>query len=144
MMAQMAIKLRAIIRFHSGTTDTAVGAQNVSCTFSDEEGRTGTTTISLTLLTVLPIGTVNGPVGATDSGTTHVSPYVGQTVLIQGVIYETTLQATSFGGTYKGFYIQNTSATADGDPNTSDGLFVFMSTIAHDVVRADLYTYCWR
>ncbi len=47
---------------------------------------------------------------------------------IQGVIYETTLQATSFGGTYKGFFIQNTAATADGDPNTSDGLFVFMST----------------
>ncbi|MBI3737629.1 MAG: lamin tail domain-containing protein, partial [Chloroflexi bacterium] len=77
----------------------------------------------------LPIGTVNGVVLDTDNGITHVSPYVGQTVTIQGVIYEKTLQAISnSSNTYKGFYIQNTSATADGNPRTSDGLFVFMST----------------
>jgi len=76
-----------------------------------------------------PIGTVNGVVLDTDNGITHVSPYVGQTVTIQGVIYEKTLQAISnSSNTYKGFYIQNTSATADGNPRTSDGLFVFMST----------------
>ena len=77
----------------------------------------------------LPIGTVNGPVLDTDDGTTHASPYVGQTVTVQGVIYEKTLQAISNStNTYKGFFIQNTAATADTDPNTSDGLFVFMST----------------
>ncbi len=110
------------------TTDTVAGTQNLLCTFSDAQSRSGTTTITVTLLTSLPIGTVNGPVGDADSGTTHVSPYVGQTVLIEGVIYEKTLQATSFGGTYNGFFIQNTAATADGDPNTSDGLFVYMGT----------------
>ena len=77
----------------------------------------------------LPIGTVNGPVPDSNSCATHVSPYVGQTVTIQGVIYEKTLQAISNStNTYKGFFIQNTAATADADPNTSDGLFVFMST----------------
>jgi predicted extracellular nuclease len=116
------------LTFSFNTTDSTPGAQNLACTFSDAQGRSGTTTISLTLLTVLPIGTVNGQVLNTDDGTAHTSPYVGQSVLIQGVIYEKTLQATSFGGTYKGFYIQNTSATADGDPNTSDGLFVYMGT----------------
>jgi predicted extracellular nuclease len=115
--------------FSFTTTDTTPGTQNLSCTFADAQGRSGTTTITVTLLTVLPIGTVNGPVGDTDDGTTHVSPYVGQTVLIEGVIYEKTLQAISNStNTYKGFYIQNTSATADDDPTTSDGLFVFMST----------------
>ena len=49
-------------------------------------------------------------------------------MVVQGVIYEKTLQATSFGTPYQGFFIQNTAATADGDPNTSDGLFVFTST----------------
>jgi predicted extracellular nuclease len=50
-------------------------------------------------------------------------------VFIQGVIFEKTLQAISNStNTYKGFFIQNTAATADGDPNTSDGLFVFMNT----------------
>ena len=84
---------------------------------------------------ILPIGTVNGVVGDTDDGTAHRSPYAppsgndsGQKVVVQGVIYAKTLQATSYGATYKGFYIQNTAATADGDPNTSDGLFVYMYT----------------
>jgi hypothetical protein len=43
------------------------------------------------------------------------------------VIYEKTIQPTSFGG-YNGFFIQNTAATADGDPNSSDGMYVYMST----------------
>ncbi len=50
-------------------------------------------------------------------------------IVIQGVIYEKTLQAISnSSNTYKGFFMQNTAATADTDPNTSDGLFVFMNT----------------
>ncbi len=115
--------------FSYSTTDTVAGTQTLSCTYADAQGRTGTTNFSVTLLTILPIGTVNGPVLDTDDGTTHVSPYVGQTVLIKGVIYETTLQAISnSSNTYKGFFIQNTSATADSDPQTSDGLFVFMNT----------------
>ncbi len=81
------------------------------------------------MLEVLPIGTVNGPVLDTDSGTAHLSPYADQTVTVQGVIYENTLQAISnSSNTYKGFFLQNTAATADGDPTTSDGLFAFMGT----------------
>lgn len=77
----------------------------------------------------LPIGTVNGTIPDSAACASHVSPYVDQTVKIQGVIYEKTLQAISnSSNTYKGFYIQNTAATADSDPTTSDGLFVFMST----------------
>ena len=114
-------------------TNTSVSSNDFPCTISDAESRTGTTTIGLDV--ILPIGTVNGAVGDSDDGTTHRSPFAppsgngsGQTVFVQGVIYEKTLQATSFGGSYKGFYLQNTAETADGDPNTSDGLFVFMST----------------
>jgi uncharacterized protein len=77
----------------------------------------------------IPIGTVNGQVPDSDSCATHVSPYVGQTVKIQGVIYEKTLQAISNStNTYKGFFIQNTAETADSNATTSDGIFVFMST----------------
>ncbi len=104
------------------------GAKSLACTISDAESRSGSATIALTLPVILPIGTVNGPVPDGDSCATHTSPYVGQTVTVQGVIYEKTLQATSGTSTYKGFYIQNTAATADTDPQTSDGLFVFMST----------------
>jgi predicted extracellular nuclease len=115
------------------TADTSVSSNNLPCTVSDAETRTGSASISLNV--IVPIGTVNGAVGDTDNGTAHRSPFAppsgngsGQTVFIQGVIYEKTWQATSFGGTYNGFFIQNTAATADGDPNTSDGLFVYMGT----------------
>ncbi len=89
------------------------------------------------LAQVVPIGTVNGVVLDTDDGTTHRSSYAppsgnsaGTTVAtVQGVVYEKTLQAISNSvNTYKGFFMQNTATTADGDPNTSDGLFVFMGT----------------
>jgi predicted extracellular nuclease len=117
------------LTFSFTTIDATLGPQNITCTFSDAQGRSGTTTFSLTSLTLIPIGKVNGPVLDTDNGTAHTSPYVGQAVLIQGVIYEKTLQAISNStDTYKGFYIQNTAATSDGNPLTSDGLFVFMST----------------
>ncbi|HEY3417324.1 MAG TPA: lamin tail domain-containing protein, partial [Armatimonadota bacterium] len=115
--------------FSFSTTASSTGTQNLSCTFADAQDRSGTTTLSLTFITLIPIGTVNGPVLDTADGATHVSPYAGQIVTVQGVIYEKTLQAISNStNTYKGFFIQNTAATADTDPNTSDGLFVFMST----------------
>ncbi len=108
---------------------TPVGAKSLTCTIGDAQSRTGSATIGLTVTVILPIGTVNGATGDADNGTTHTSPYVGQTVTVQGVIYEMTLQAISNSpNSYKGFFIQNTSATADGDPNTSDGIFAFMSS----------------
>jgi uncharacterized protein len=114
--------------FSFATTDTTPGTQSLTCTFADAQGRIGTTTIALTLLTVVPIGAVNGPVLDTDNGAAHVSAAVGQIVTVRGVIYEKTLQAISNSpNSYKGFFIQNTAATADGNPQTSDGLFVFMS-----------------
>jgi hypothetical protein len=49
-------------------------------------------------------------------------------VAVQGVIYEKTLARTASGGSQNGFFLQNTAATADADPNTSDGVFVFMGS----------------
>jgi predicted extracellular nuclease len=116
------------------TAASTVSANELPCDITDAEARTGTTSISLGV--IFPIGTVNGVVGNSDDGTAHRSPFApasgtgsGQTVFIQGVIFEKTLQAIiNSTNTYKGFFIQNTAATADGDPNTSDGLFVFMNT----------------
>ena len=54
-------------------------------------------------------------------GATFASPYVGQTVTVRGVVTERTRE-----GANNGFYLQNTAATADSDPNSSDGIFVFM------------------
>jgi predicted extracellular nuclease len=123
--------------FSFSTTATGTGTQYLGCTFTDAQGRRDETSISITFLVVVPIGTVNGPVADTDDGTLHRSPYAPasgngtgtEIVVVQGVVYEKTLQAIS-GSTnsYKGLFLQNTAATADADPNTSDGIFVFMST----------------
>ena len=75
--------------------------------------------------TILTIGSVQGSVADDANGATHASPRVGQRVTIRGVIYERTLMRTAAGGNQRGFFIQNTAATADGDPTTSDGIFVF-------------------
>ena len=44
--------------------------------------------------------------------------------MVQGVIHSLTQQYRSSGGANYGFFLQNTAATADGAPLTSDGLFV--------------------
>ena len=108
---------------------TAPGNYTVEITASnnDTPAQTGTCTLSITVVEILSIGEVQGSVSDSDNGLTHASPYVGQTVAIQGVIYEKTLARTSSGGSNFGFFIQNTAVTADGDPNSSDGIFVFMS-----------------
>ena len=81
---------------------------------------------------ILPIGAVQGPVPETAAGDQVRSPYAppsgngqGRTVTVHGVIYQKTLARTSGGGSNHGFFLQNTSATADADPTTSDGIFVF-------------------
>jgi predicted extracellular nuclease len=128
---------------YSTTVDasTSVGTKSMACTIGDDQFRCGSAAIGINVIAILPIGTVNGAVGDTDNGTTHSSPYVGTTVTVQGVIYEKTLQAiTNSPNTYKGFFMQNTSATADTDPHTSDGLFVFMSTSSTMIGPSGPYT----
>jgi hypothetical protein len=79
----------------------------------------------------IPIGQVQGAVADTADGATHRSPFApptgngnGQTVAVQGVITQNTLVRTSSGGNTRGFFLQDTTATADADPTTSDGIFV--------------------
>lgn len=98
---------------------------------------------------ILPIGAVQGPVPDSVVGDAARSPFApatgngnGQTVTVQGVIYELTLARTAAGVSNFGFFMQNTATTADTDPTTSDGIFVFsgrFSTLRQDGKTA-LYT----
>ena len=72
----------------------------------------------------------------------HRSPFApptgngaGQAVVIQGVIYQKTLARTNTGANQYGFFIQNTAAQADGNPFTSDGIWIFMGAFP-DVLNA--------
>ena len=54
-------------------------------------------------------------------GAGHISPFAGMTVTVEGIV-----TATRTGVAPRGFYLQD--PTGDGDPATSDGIFVFTST----------------
>ncbi|HEX7567724.1 MAG TPA: lamin tail domain-containing protein, partial [Anaerolineaceae bacterium] len=114
--------------FSFSTIATGDGTINLPCTFADTQGRVGTTPITLVIPTILPIGTVNGVISDSTDAPSHNAAYLNQTVIIEGVIFEKTLAPTSSGGTNYGFFIQNNATTADGDVNTSDGLFVYMGS----------------
>jgi predicted extracellular nuclease len=104
---------------------TSGGAKSLPVSITDTEGRSGNTSIALTVTEILPIGTVQGSVDDSANGLTHMSPYVGQTVVVRGVIYEKTQEFRSAGGAFYGFFLQNTADRDDDDPNSSDGIFVF-------------------
>jgi predicted extracellular nuclease len=121
--------------FSFSTTVAAIttsGAKLLACSVTDAEDRSGNASINLTVTQIIPIGAVNGAVSDTEEATLHRSPFApgsgngtGTAVItVQGVVFEKTMQAGT--NTAYGIFIQNTAATADGDPNTSDGLFVYM------------------
>ena len=57
-------------------------------------------------------------------GSTDVSPKVGETVTVEGVVVGD-FQAA---GQFSGFYVQEEDADVDSDPATSEGIFVFSSS----------------
>ncbi len=104
----------------------------VTAVNNDAESQFGVCTFDVVVNPFLTIGEVQGVVEDTANSLYHRSPYAppsgngyGDYVIVQGVIYAKTLQRSSSGGSYYGFFIQNTAATSDGDPWTSDGIFVF-------------------
>ncbi len=82
---------------------------------------------------VLPIGQIQGAVNDADDGFTHRSPFAPASgngssstlVTTQGVVRQKIVTRTAAGQPNYGFFLQGTSAGADGDPRTSDGIFVF-------------------
>ena len=90
----------------------APGFKVLSGTIGDARGRSAAVTIRLAIesTTTTPISQIQG------SGST--SPLVGQFVTTTGTV--TALRST-------GFYVQTPDGLDDGDPATSDGLFVFTS-----------------
>lgn len=91
-----------------------LGARALPLVVVDELGRTGNGSATVQVTQPVPtvsIGQIQGP-GA-------VSPYAGQVVRTRGVI-----TARKFNGVF----IQEEPGTEDGDPLTSDGIFVFTSS----------------
>jgi hypothetical protein len=91
------------------TVDAAVpgGSYVVTVTATNNDSptpQTGSCLLNITVAPILPIGVVQGTVGDGDDGLLHRSSYapasgtgLGQTVVVQGVIYQKTLARTSAG-----------------------------------------------
>src|ERR687891_743043 len=83
-----------------------------------------------------PGGTAQATVTDTTDGATFESPLEGQQVVVRGVVTQKTLARSQSGSLQNGFFLQNTPATADADPTTSDGVFVFLGGFT-TLLRAD-------
>jgi predicted extracellular nuclease len=112
----------------TATADLAVAADvpvgtysvTVTATNNDTEPQTDTCTQSVMVEcdAICPISTVQG---AEDT-----SPLAGQVVTIEGVVvgdYE------GFSPALRGFYVQEEDEDQDGNPNTSEGIFVFHGNV---------------
>ncbi len=109
----------------------------------DAEPQTAECTVAVNVTGITPIGEVQGAVAEGSNGRDSRSPYAPasgngtgtETVVVRGVITQM-LKWISSGKVYGGLLLQNTSAQADGDPTTSDGILIFMNTYS-DLLTAD-------
>lgn len=93
-------------------TNTSPGSKTLPITISDAQGRTGSTSIVLSVQA--PITAIHDIQG---SGTS--SPLVGQTVSTRAIVT---------GSKSNGFFIQTPDAEIDNNSSTSEGIFVFTSS----------------
>jgi hypothetical protein len=80
-----------------------------------------------------------GPGTYTDNNFTGVfdeSPEIGKTVQVQGVVVGDFQE----GGEFDGFFVQEEISDEDGDPATSEGIFVFCDTTCADVSIGNIVT----
>lgn len=105
-------------RIFTGQTSVAasagVGPRAIPLTVTDEFARSGGGTLTVTV--IAPIPTVTIP---EIQGSGVASPLAGQVVRTRGVV-----TARKFNG----LYLQSEPGTEDGNPATSDGIFVFTSS----------------
>ncbi|HEX8458036.1 MAG TPA: lamin tail domain-containing protein [Pyrinomonadaceae bacterium] len=62
-------------------------------------------------------------------GSGATSPFAGQTVTTSGIVTLLRTGANTGNGAASGFFLQAPTAMADADPNTSEGIFVFTSSV---------------
>jgi predicted extracellular nuclease len=112
------------------------GSYAVTLTATDTDGVGATCELTVQVTAVLTVGEVQGPTLDTENGQTDRSPLApaagngaSSTLLdVRGVITQKTLSRTSAGAAQHGFFLQSRLGNTDGDPQSSDGIFVFMGS----------------
>ncbi|WP_336922106.1 ExeM/NucH family extracellular endonuclease [Aquipuribacter sp. SD81] len=112
----------------AGTT--AVGTYDVVVTATADDGEQATCTVTVEVLAPLTTSLVSTVQGSGDA-----SPLVGQEVQVEAVV---TSLITSR-DVLDGFFVQEEDADADGDPATSEGVYVFCRALCPaDLAAGDL------
>jgi len=117
-------------------TPAGVYAVEITASNGDDPPQTAVCNVTVTVSSVLTIGEIQGAVPDSANGLTHRSPFAPATgngasaavFVVTGVVTQETLARTSSGGLQNGFFLQSTLSTSDGDPASSDGVFVFMGS----------------
>ncbi|MEU8010459.1 lamin tail domain-containing protein [Micromonospora parva] len=116
------------------SADVAAGAYTVTLTATDADGGTASCSLAVQVTRELTVGEVQGPTTDSESGPADRSPLApasgngtSSTMYdVRGVITQLTLARTSAGADQHGFFLQSRLGDTDGDPTSSDGIFVFM------------------
>ncbi len=115
---------------------TPSGSYTVTVQASNTDGQTGSCSFTVNITDVKTIGEVQGSVDDVVNPLTHVTPFNNQIVFVRGVVTQKSLARSSAGANQRGIFLQNTAAQGDADPNSSDGIFVFMGGFS-DLLRND-------
>ncbi len=118
----------------TAAADLPAGSYAVTVTATDAEGATATCTLPVKVAGVLTVGQVQGPTTDDESPLADRSPLApasgngssSEYHDVRGVITQKTLARTSAGAAQHGFFLQSRLGATDGDPASSDGIFVFM------------------
>ncbi|MGC4773186.1 lamin tail domain-containing protein [Micromonospora sp. DT44] len=117
------------------SADLTAGAYTVTVTATDAGGGTASCALAVQVTRELPVGEVQGPTTDAESAADRspLAPASGNGTSstmydVRGVITQRTLARTSAGAEQNGFFLQSRSGDTDGDPTSSDGIFVFMGT----------------
>ncbi|WP_410814431.1 lamin tail domain-containing protein [Micromonospora sp. 067-2] len=118
------------------SADLAAGAYTVTVTATDAGGGTASCALVVQVTRELTVGEVQGSTTDDESGPADRSPLApasgngtSSTLYdVRGVITQLTLARTSTGAEQHGFFLQSRTGDTDGDPTSSDGIFVFLGT----------------
>src|SRR6185369_14063450 len=122
------------------TVDSGVpaGSYAVTMTATDQSSATSPCSLSVQVTRVLTVGVVQGPTLDTENPRADRSPFApasgngtsSTTVDVRGVITQLVLSRTNAGTDSRGFFLQSRLRATDGDPNSSDGIFVFTGSFS--------------
>jgi predicted extracellular nuclease len=120
----------------SVSSDVPVGSYAVTVTSTDAAAVTANCTFTVQVNRVYAVGEIEGQTLDSEAGRTDRSPFAPATgngssstlFDVRGVITQKTLARTAAGTPQNGFFLQSRLTATDGDPTTSDGVFVFMGS----------------